>query len=88
VIFEGAQRLRRVLLSLPDINLRVGWLRAHLSELRDAEAADLLSSLCEDGERADPEAREALLVVAMLLAATANRRSSSDCASTPKSATC
>jgi hypothetical protein len=70
VIFEGAQRLRRVLLSLPDINLRVGWLRAHLSELRDAEAADLLSSLCEDGERADPEAREALLVVAMLLAAT------------------
>lgn len=67
---EGARRLRRVLLSLPDITLRVGWLRAHLSELRDADAADLLSSLCEDGERADPEAREALLVVAMLLAAT------------------
>jgi hypothetical protein len=67
---EGAQRLRRVLLSLPDITLRVGWLRAHLSELRDAEAADVLSDLCEDGERADPEAREALLVVAMLFAAT------------------
>jgi hypothetical protein len=70
VISEGAHRLRRVLLSLPDITLRVGWLRAHLSELRDADAADLLSSLCEDGERADPAAREALLVVAMLLAAT------------------
>lgn len=67
---EGADRLRRVLLSLPDITLRVGWLRAHLSELRDAEAADVLSSLCEDGERADPESREALLVVAILLAAT------------------
>jgi hypothetical protein len=70
VNFEGAQRLRRVLLSLPDITLRVSWLRAHLSELRDTEAADQLCSLCEDGERADPDAREALLVVAMLLAAT------------------
>ena len=44
-------------------------MRAHLSELRDAEAAELLSSLCEDGERADPDSREALLVVAMVLAA-------------------
>jgi hypothetical protein len=70
VTLEGAPRLRRVLLSLPDITLRVGWLRAHLSELRDAEAAEVLSSLCEDGERADPDSREALLVVAMLLAAT------------------
>jgi hypothetical protein len=69
VTSDGAQRLRRVLLSLPDVTLRVGWLRAHLTELRDAEAAQLLCSLCEDGERADPEAREALLVVAMLLAA-------------------
>jgi len=66
---EGAHRLRRVLLSLTDVTLRVGWLRAHLSELRDADAAELLSSLCEDGERADPDSREALLVVAMLLAA-------------------
>jgi hypothetical protein len=69
VILEGAHRLRRVLLSLPDITLRVGWLRAHLGELRDADAAQVLSSLCEDGERADPDAREALLVVAMVLAA-------------------
>lgn len=66
---EGAQRLRRVLLSLTDVTLRVGWLRAHLAELRDSEAAELLASLCEDGERADPEAREALLIVAMVLAA-------------------
>lgn len=66
---EGAYRLRRVLLSLTDVTLRVSWLRAHLAELRDAEAAELLSALCEDGERADPEAREALLIVAMLLAA-------------------
>ncbi len=66
---EGAHRLRRVLLSLTDVTLRVGWLRAHLAELRDAEAAELLCALCEDGERADPDSREALLVVAMLLAA-------------------
>jgi hypothetical protein len=68
VMLEGASRLRRVLLSLPDVTLRVGWLRAHLAEQRDTEAAEQLSSLCEDGERADPEAREALLIVAMLLA--------------------
>lgn len=72
VNLEGAHRLRRVLLSLPDITLRVGWLRSHLGELRDADAAELLSSLCEDGERADPDSREALLVVAMVLAADAD----------------
>jgi len=69
VILEGASRLRRVLLSLPDVTLRVGWLRAHLAEQRDGDAAEQLSALCEDGERADPEAREALLVVAMFLVA-------------------
>jgi len=69
VNLEGADRLRRVLLSLPDVTLRVGWLRAHLNELRDGEAAEVLSDLCEDGERADPDSREALLIVAMLLAA-------------------
>ena len=69
VNLEGATRLRRVLLSLPDVTLRVGWLRAHLGELRDGDAAELLCSLCEEGERAQPDAREALLVVAMLLAA-------------------
>jgi hypothetical protein len=69
VILEGADRLRRVLLSLPDVTLRVGWLRAHLAELGDVEAAERLGTLCDDGERADPSSREALLVVAMLLVA-------------------
>lgn len=69
VILEGAHRLRRVLLSLPDITLRIGWLRAHLGELGDGEAAEVLCSLCEDGERACPDSREALLVVAMVLVA-------------------
>ncbi len=66
-MFEGTERLLRVLLSLTDVGLRVGWLRAHLAELADSEAADLLSSLCEDGERACPASREALIVVAILL---------------------
>lgn len=66
---EGADRLRRVLLSLPDVTLRVGWLRSHLGELRDSDAAEVLARLCDDGERADPDSREALLIVAMLLAA-------------------
>src|ERR1700736_1128361 len=65
VNLEGAHRLRRVLLSLTDVTLRVGWLRAYLAELRDGDAAEQLCSLCEDGERADPDSREALLVVAM-----------------------
>lgn len=65
---ESVGRLRKVLLSLPDVTLRVGWLRAHLAELRDSDAAELLSALCDDGERADPDSREALLIVAMLLA--------------------
>lgn len=66
---EGTGRLRRVLLSLPDVTLRVSWLRSHLNELRDGDAAEVLSSLCEEGERANPDSREALLIVAMLLAA-------------------
>lgn len=65
---ESVGRLRKVLLSLPDVTLRVGWLRAHLAELRDSDAAELLSALCDDGERADPDSREALLIVAMVLA--------------------
>jgi hypothetical protein len=70
VNLEDALRLRKVLLSLPDVTLRVGWLRAHLGELGDLQAAELLASWCDDGERADPGAREALLIVAMLLAAS------------------
>lgn len=69
MIVGTAQRLRRLLVSLPDIALRVDWLRAHLAELGESAAAELLCCLCEDGERADPDSREALLVVALLLAA-------------------
>jgi len=69
---DGALRLRKVLLSLTEVTLRVSWLRSQLGELGESEAAELLGALCDDGERGDPEAREALLVVALLLAADAN----------------
>jgi len=62
-------RLKRVLLSLPELGLRTGWLRDYLATTADAERATVLNALCEDNERADPQAREAMLVVALHLAA-------------------
>lgn len=62
------ERFKRVLLSLPELTLRTGWLRDFLAKCPEAERATLLNALCEDNERADPEAREAILVVALLLA--------------------
>jgi hypothetical protein len=63
------ERLKRVLLSLPDLALRTGWLRDFLSSHSAQEGAAVLNALCEDNERADPQAREAILVVALLFAA-------------------
>ena len=60
--------LKRTLLSLAEIPLRLGWLEEQLSRWSPAEAALLLNELCEENERSDPDAREALLVVAMLVA--------------------
>lgn len=65
---NGLEQLKRTLLSLPELALRVGWLRDHLSALPEAEAAELLNALCEDNERSSAGAREAVLVVAMLFA--------------------
>jgi hypothetical protein len=62
------ERVKRVLLSLPDVGYRTSWLRSELLRLEIGAAADLLNALCEQSERSDPRAREALLTVAMLLA--------------------
>lgn len=64
----GVDRLKRVLLSLPDLGLRTGWLRDFLANRSDFDCATVLNALCEDNERAEPQAREAILVVALLLA--------------------
>ena len=62
------ERLKRVLLSLPDLALRTGWLRDFLGNTSEHDRATVLNALCEDNERAEPQAREAILVVALLLA--------------------
>ncbi|MEO6602828.1 MAG: hypothetical protein ABIQ16_23290 [Polyangiaceae bacterium] len=64
----GKDRLKRVLLSLPELGLRIGWLRDFLANSSDFDRATVLNALCEDNERAEPQAREAILVVALLLA--------------------
>jgi len=60
--------LERVLLALPDIALRVEWVRERLESLELAVAATLLNGLCEEAERGEPQAREALLAVAIFFA--------------------
>ncbi|HYQ01236.1 MAG TPA: hypothetical protein VER96_21340 [Polyangiaceae bacterium] len=62
------ERLKRVLLSLPDLALRTSWLRDLLLNGSTHENATVLNALCEDNERADPEAREAILAVALFFA--------------------
>jgi hypothetical protein len=62
------ERLKRVLLSLPDLALRTGWLRDFLTRASEHDQATVLNALCEDNERADPQAREAILVVALFFA--------------------
>jgi hypothetical protein len=63
------ERLKRVLLSLPDLALRTSWLRDFLSNGSAHDSATVLNALCEDNERAEPQAREAILPVALFFAA-------------------
>jgi len=62
------ERLKRVLLSLPDLTLRTGWLRDFLARESTHDQATVLNALCEANERADSGAREAILPVALVLA--------------------
>ena len=65
-------RLERILLALPDPALRVAWLAERLERWPAAAAAGLLNELCEESERSDPDAREALLSVSALFARLGN----------------
>lgn len=62
-------RTLRVLLSLPELELRLRWLGERLEQLPLTAAAALLDGLCEEACRADPSARQALLSVAIYFAA-------------------
>lgn len=59
-------RLKRVLLSLPEIALRVGWLSEQLAEWPVENAAEQLDALCEEAEGSEPDAREAVMAAALL----------------------
>jgi len=62
----------RVVLGLPEVGLRVGWLRDYLSSAPARDAAFELERVCEASERSDPHARETVLALAMLFARSAD----------------
>lgn len=67
-----AERLCRVVLGLPEVELRVEWLRDHLMRTPSRDAALALERLCEASERSDPRARETVLALALLFAGAAD----------------
>src|ERR1700759_5745643 len=62
-----ASRLKRVMLSLTDSALRVGWLESELDGLGSAVSAALLNTIMEQNEAADPAAHEVLLSITLVL---------------------
>lgn len=62
------ERIQRVVLGLPEVNLRVEWLRDYLTTTSSQRAAHELERLCEASERSDPGARETVLALALLFA--------------------
>src|SRR5688572_15966977 len=63
-----ADRVQRVVLGLPEVALRVEWLRDYLESTPTDRAARELERMCEASERSDPLAREAVLALALLCA--------------------
>ena len=59
-----AQRLERVLLSLPELELRVNWLLDQFTRWPTSTIAARLDELCARSEASEPAAREAMLAVA------------------------
>jgi hypothetical protein len=63
-----SDRVRRVVLGLPEVALRVEWLRDYLGSAPCERTAVELERLCEASERSDPGARETVLSLALLFA--------------------
>jgi hypothetical protein len=57
-----------VVLGLPEVGLRLEWLREYLSSGPAREVAEELERVCEASERSDPAARETVLALALLFA--------------------
>jgi hypothetical protein len=66
------ERLKRVLLSLPDLSLRVDWFTAELTRLTSTEAAVLLGAVVDEAESQHADAREALVTIAIFCADSSN----------------
>ncbi len=60
--------MQRVILGLPEMGLRIEWLRDYLTTTPCERAAGELEAVCEASERSDPRARETVLALALLLA--------------------
>jgi hypothetical protein len=56
--------MKRLLMSLPELGLRVHWLRETIEHWPREVAAARLNQLCAESERSDAAARQALLTVA------------------------
>lgn len=67
---EGS-RLERVLLSLPELELRVNWLNDHFERWPTSTIAARLDELCARSEASEPAAREAMLAVVCCVVAQA-----------------
>ena len=68
VVDRDPDRLCRVVLALPEVGLRVEWLRDYLSAKTSTDLAFELERVCEASERSEPPARETVLALAMLFA--------------------
>jgi len=68
VVNLDSDRVQRVVLGLPEVALRVEWLRDYLESTPSERAALELERMCEASERSDPGAREAVLALALLFA--------------------
>jgi hypothetical protein len=66
VVNFGPERICRVVLGLPEVGLRVEWLRDYLSRGPSGDLAEELERVCEASERSDPAARETVLALALL----------------------
>jgi len=60
--------VQRVILSLPEVGLRIEWLRDYLTSVPCERTALELDRVCEASERSDPLARETVLALALLFA--------------------
>jgi hypothetical protein len=65
---RDARTLVRVLTAIPELGLRVDFLASEFWALPVVELATLLDQLCEQNERSEPRAREAMLAVAAMFA--------------------